>query len=105
VPERRYRPSEITRLRFEGIIADLSDNGAINVLVLHSARSACCNQHAVAVAIVERAVGLETVFEIGADFSLSKPVSSERAKSSFRAGGHKLKSERRRNGRVPVECR
>jgi hypothetical protein len=35
VPERRYRPSEITGLRFEGIIADLSDNGAINVLVLH----------------------------------------------------------------------
>lgn len=80
---------KITGLRLEGIIADLSDNGAINVLVLHSARSARCNQQAIAVAIVERAVGLEAVFEIGADFSLSKPVSSEWAKSSFRAGGHK----------------
>lgn len=50
----------------------------------NSARSARCNQQAVAVAIVERAVGLEAVFEIGADFSLSKPLSSERAKSTFR---------------------
>jgi len=71
--------------------------------VLRSARSAPCNKHAVAVAIVEPLVGLKAVFEIGAHFVLYKPVSSERAKSSFRAARALMKSERRRNARVAVQ--
>jgi c-di-GMP-binding flagellar brake protein YcgR len=46
---------------------------------------------------------LKAVFELGAHFVLYKPVSSERAKSSFRAARALMKSERRRNARVPVE--
>ena len=92
---------KLTRQRFEGIVADLSDDGAIDVL--RSARSAPCNKQAVAVAIVEPAVGLKAVFEIGAHFVLYKPVSSERAKSSFRAARALMKSERRRNVRVTVQ--
>lgn len=92
---------KLTRQRFEGIIADLSDVGAMDVL--RSARAAPCNKQAVAVAIVEPAVGLRTVFEIGAHFVLYKPVSSERAKSSFRAARALMKSERRRNARVAVQ--
>lgn len=92
---------KLTRQRFEGIIADLADDGAIDVL--RSARSAPCNKQAVAVAIVEPAIGLKTVFEIGAHFVLYKPVSSERAKSSFRAARALMKSERRRNVRVAVQ--
>ena len=91
----------LTRQRFEAIIADLSDEGASNVL--RSARSAPCNRQAVAVAVVEAAVGLKAVFEIGAHFVLYKPVSSERAKSSFRAARALMKSERRRNVRVAVQ--
>jgi c-di-GMP-binding flagellar brake protein YcgR len=91
----------LTRQRFEAIIADLTDDGAIEVL--RSARSAPCNRQAVAVAIVEPIVGLKAVFEIGAHFVLYKPVPIERAKTSFRAARALMKSERRRNIRVAVQ--
>jgi len=92
---------KLTRQRFEAIVADLSDDGATEVL--RSARNAPCNKQAVAVAIVEPIVGLKAVFEIGAHFVLYKPVSIERAKSSFRAARALMKSERRRNARVSVQ--
>jgi c-di-GMP-binding flagellar brake protein YcgR len=92
---------KLTRQRFEAIIADLSDDGASEVL--RSARTAPCNRQAVAVAVVEPIIGLKAVFEIGAHFVLYKPVSSERAKSSFRAARALMKSERRRNARVAVQ--
>ncbi len=92
---------KLTRSRFEAIIVDIIDDGATDVL--KSARSAPCNRQAVAVAIVEPLIGLKAVFEIGAHFVLYKPVSSERAKSSFRAARALMKSERRRNARVAVQ--
>jgi len=91
----------LTRKRFEGIIVDCEAEGASQVL--RSARGAPCNKQAVAVAIVEPTVGLKEVFDLGAHFVLYKPVSSERAKSSFRAARALMKSERRRNTRVAVE--
>jgi c-di-GMP-binding flagellar brake protein YcgR len=92
---------KLTRQRFEAIIADCTDDGAFEVL--RSARTAPCNKQAVAVAIVEPIVGLKAVFDIGAHFVLYKPVSTERAKSSFRAARALMKSERRRNARVTVQ--
>ncbi len=92
---------KLTRERFEAIIVDCAENNANDVL--RSARSAPCNKQAVAVAIVEPIVGLKAVFEVGAHFVLYKPVSSERAKSSFRAARALMKSERRRNVRVAVQ--
>jgi CheY-like chemotaxis protein len=92
---------KLTRQRFEAIIVDCADEGANQVL--RSARSAPCNKQAVAVAIVEPIVGLKAVFGVGAHFVLYKPVSSERAKSSFRAARALMKSERRRNARVTVQ--
>jgi c-di-GMP-binding flagellar brake protein YcgR len=92
---------KLTRQRFEAIIVDITDDGATEVL--RSARSAPCNKRAVAVAIVDPLIGLKAVFEIGAHFVLYKPVSSERAKSSFRAARALMKSERRRNARVAVQ--
>jgi len=92
---------KLTRQRFEAIIVDVIDDGASDVL--RSARSAPCNKQAVAVAIVEPVIGLKAVFQIGAHFVLYKPVSSERAKSSFRAARALMKSERRRNARVAVQ--
>jgi hypothetical protein len=56
----------------------------------------------VAVAILDHEVGLRSAFEVGAHFILYKPVSVERAKSSFRAARALMKKERRRNSRVPV---
>ena len=92
---------KLTRQRFEAIIVDCADDGAN--AVLSSTRSAPCNKRAVAVAIVEPIVGLKAVFDVGAHFVLYKPVSSERAKSSFRAARALMKSERRRNVRVAVQ--
>jgi c-di-GMP-binding flagellar brake protein YcgR len=92
---------KLTRQRFEAIIVDCAGEGSSEVL--RSARSAPCNKQAVAVAIVEPAVGLRAVFDIGAHFVLYKPVSSERAKSSFRAARALMKRERRRNARVTVQ--
>jgi c-di-GMP-binding flagellar brake protein YcgR len=92
---------KLTRERYEAIIVDITDEGASDVL--RSARSAPCNKQAVAVAIVEPIIGLKSVFSIGAHFVLYKPVSSERAKSSFRAARALMKSERRRNARVAVQ--
>jgi c-di-GMP-binding flagellar brake protein YcgR len=91
----------LTRQRYEAIIADCSDDGAFDVL--KSARNAPCNKQAVAVAIVEQVVGLKAVFNIGAHFVLYKPVTSEKAKASFRAARALMKSERRRNARVAVQ--
>jgi len=91
---------KLTRKRFEAIIVDCAGDGSSDVL--RSARNAPCNKQAVAVAIVEAAVGLKSVFSIGAHFVLYKPVSSERAKASFRAARALMKSERRRNSRVAV---
>jgi CheY-like chemotaxis protein len=100
-----YTSSEIalrylTRERFEAIIVDCAGPGA--AAVLRSARSAPCNKRAVAVAILDPGTGLRSAFEIGAHFILYKPVSVERAKSSFRAARALMKKERRRNSRVAV---
>lgn len=92
---------KLTRERFEAIIVDCADAGY--EAVLRSARSAVWNKRSVAVAIVEPATGLRSVFDTGAHFVLYKPVSTERAKSSFRAARALMKRERRRNLRLPVQ--
>jgi c-di-GMP-binding flagellar brake protein YcgR len=57
----------------------------------------------VAVAIVDGTTKLRSAFELGAHFVLYKPISSERAKASFRAVRALMKRERRRNIRVAIE--
>jgi CheY-like chemotaxis protein len=90
----------LTRDRFEAIIVDCAGPGAADVL--RGARTAPCNKRAIAVAILDPASGLRSAFEMGAHFILYKPVSAERAKSSFRAARALMKRERRRNLRVSV---
>lgn len=93
---------KLTRQRFEAVIVDCTDEQLASQ-VLKSARSAPCNKHAVAVAIVDGTTKLRSAFELGAHFVLYKPISSERAKTSFRAVRAMMKRERRRNIRVPIE--
>jgi c-di-GMP-binding flagellar brake protein YcgR len=90
----------LTRDRFEAIIVDCAGDGAANVL--RGARTAPCNKRAVAVAILDAAVGLRSAFDNGAHFTLYKPVSAEKARSSFRAARALMKKERRRNTRIPM---
>lgn len=93
---------KLTRQRFEAVIIDCTDLKTATS-VLKSARSAPVNKRAIAVAIMDGHNGLRSAFDMGAHFVLYKPVSSERAKSSFRAARALMKRERRRNARVPVE--
>src|SRR5271170_6343470 len=81
----------LTRDRFEAIIVDCADLGAADVL--RSARAAPCNKRAVAVAILDPEIGLRSAFDLGAHFTLYKPISAERAKSSFRAARALMKKE------------
>ncbi len=90
----------LTRDRFEAIIVDCSD--ARSAEVLRGARSAPCNKRAIAVAILDQKILVQAAFEQGAHFTLYKPVTAERAKSSFRAARALMKIERRKNSRIPV---
>jgi CheY-like chemotaxis protein len=92
----------LTRQRFEAVIVDCSDESMAS-RVLRSARTAPCNKHAIAVAIIDGQKAVHSAFELGAHFVLYKPISAERAKSSFRAARALMKCERRRNTRVAVE--
>jgi hypothetical protein len=56
----------------------------------------------VAVAIIDGQTALRRAFEMGAHFVVFKPISCERAKSSFRAAKSLVKQERRRSVRVSV---
>lgn len=91
---------KLTRERFEAIIVDCAGAGAAEVL--RNARSSPGNKRAVAVAILDPDSGLRSAFDAGANFVLYKPVSVEKAKSSFRAARALMKKERRRNSRIEV---
>ena len=93
---------KLTRQRFEAVIVDCTEGEAAGQ-ILRSARAAPCNKRAIAVALVDGATALGSAFELGAHFVLYKPISTERAKASFRAARALMKRERRRNNRVPVE--
>ena len=90
----------LTRGRYEAIIVDCAGPGAGDVLGV--VRTSPGNLRAVAVAILDPDTGLRSAFELGANFILYKPVTAERAKSSFRAARALMKKERRRNTRVPI---
>lgn len=93
---------KITRQRFEAIIVDCADAETASQ-ILRSIKNAPCNRRAVAVAIIDSQTALRGAFDQGAHFVLYKPISMERAKTSFRAARALMKSERRRNQRVPVQ--
>jgi hypothetical protein len=60
------------------------------------------NKKSVGVAIIDQETALRRAFEMGAHFVIYKPISCERAKSSFRAAKALMKRERRRSLRVQV---
>ncbi len=93
---------KLTRQRYEAIIVDCA-NALAASQVLRSARTAPCNKRAVAVAIIDSQESTHGAFDLGAHFTLYKPLTNERAKTSFRAARALMKRERRRNTRIPVE--
>jgi hypothetical protein len=93
---------KLTRQRYEAVIVDCANEIAASQ-VLRGARSAPCNKRAVAVAILDGQKAVHGAFDLGAHFVLHKPLSSERAKTSFRAARALMKRERRRNARIPAQ--
>jgi len=98
---------QITRQRFEGIIVDVTNMEEASD-VLRGAKAAPVNKRALAIVLVDSAVGIKGGFEMGAHFVLHKPFAVERAKASFRAVRALMKRERRMQMRVavqvPVSC-
>jgi CheY-like chemotaxis protein len=85
---------------FEAVIIDCQDERSFGLL--KSVRSVQQNSKSVAIAIIDVSTNLQTAFKLGANFVVYKPISSEKAKSSFRAARALMKRERRRSVRLPV---
>jgi c-di-GMP-binding flagellar brake protein YcgR len=93
---------KLTRQRFEAVIVDC-ENSQIAERILKGVRAAPCNKRAVAVALIDSQSGIGNAFDMGAHFVLYKPISPERAKTSFRAVRALMKREQRRGARITVE--
>src|SRR5277367_191235 len=92
----------LTRYRFEAVVVDCLDED-MAAKVLSSVRSAPCNKRAIAVAMIDGQKAVRSAFALGAHFVLYKPISAERARTSFRAARALMKCERRRSTRVTVQ--
>jgi CheY-like chemotaxis protein len=93
---------KLTRHRFEAVIVDCNDED-MAARVLASVRSAPCNKRSIAVAMIDSQKAVRSAFALGAHFVLYKPISAERARTSFRAAHALMKCERRRNIRVAMQ--
>jgi CheY-like chemotaxis protein len=93
---------KLTRRRFEAVVVDCNDED-MAAQVLKSVRSAPCNKRSIAVAMIDGQRAVRSAFALGAHFVLYKPISAERARTSFRAARALMKCERRRNTRVTVQ--
>jgi CheY-like chemotaxis protein len=93
---------KLTRRRFEAVVVDCDDE-QMAAQALKSVRSAPCNKRSIAVAMIDSQTAVRSAFALGAHFVLYKPISAERARTSFRAARALMKCERRRNTRVPIQ--
>jgi CheY-like chemotaxis protein len=85
---------------FEAVIIDCKDERSFGLL--RSVRSGQQNRKSVAISIIDVRTNLQTAFKLGANFVVYKPISTEKAKSSFRAARALMKRERRRSVRLEV---
>jgi c-di-GMP-binding flagellar brake protein YcgR len=93
---------KLTRRRFEAVVVDCNDED-MAAQVLASVRAAPCNKRCIAVAMIDGQKAVRSAFALGAHFALYKPISAERARTSFRAARALMKCERRRNARVAMQ--
>ena len=91
---------KLTQRSFEAVIIDCKDDRSFGLL--RSLRSGQQNNKSMAIAIIEARTNLQAAFKLGANFVVFKPISTEKAKSSFRAARALMKRERRRSVRLHV---
>jgi CheY-like chemotaxis protein len=92
---------ELAQRSFGAVIIDCKDDQTFGLL--KNVRSGKQNNKSMAIAIVEARTNLQAAFKLGANFVIFKPISTEKAKSSFRAARALMKRERRRSVRLPVK--
>src|SRR6267142_61050 len=92
---------QLAKTRFDSLVID-GENESEATELLRKARSSSLNQPTLAVAIVGKENNVRYMFALGVNFVLYKPVSEERAWSSFRAARSLMQRERRRSTRVSI---
>ncbi len=95
---------KVAKSRFDSIVVDC-ENEAEATAILRKARSNPLNQATMVVAIAGKENNVREMFALGVNFVLYKPVSEERAWSSFRAARSLMQRERRRSGRVAAHAK
>lgn len=91
---------KLSHERFEAVIIDCKDRRDFSLL--EGIRAGDRNRRSMTVAIIDARSDLHATFESGANFVVYKPISSEKAKSSFRAARALMQRERRRSVRLRV---
>ncbi len=91
---------KLAQRSFEAVIIECKDERSFGLL--KSVRSGQQNSKSMAIAIIEARTNLQAAFKLGANFVVFKPISTEKAKSSFRAARALMKRERRRSVRLQV---
>ena len=91
---------KLAQRSFEAVIIDCKDDRSFGML--RSLRSGQQNSKSMAIAIIEARTNMQAAFKLGANFVVFKPISTEKAKSSFRAARALMKRERRRSLRLHV---
>jgi CheY-like chemotaxis protein len=86
---------------FEAVIIDCSDEPSFGLL--NKIRLGQHNRKSMSIAIIDEQTKLQSAFKLGANFVVYKPISTEKAKSSFRAARALMKRERRRSERLQVD--
>ena len=95
--------ARLAQSRFDTVIVDCEDEDSA-ISTLQKVRASSAKGPVLTVAVVEKDSSMRRLFEEGVKFVLYKPVSEDRASSSFRAARSLIKSERRRNHRVSVQA-
>lgn len=99
-PDPSQARKKLAQQRFEAVIIDCNDRQDFSLL--HGIRSGDRNRRSMTVALIDARSDLHATFESGANFVVYKPISSEKAKSSFRAARALMQRERRRSVRLHV---
>lgn len=93
----------LSQSRFDTVVVDCEDESSA-IGVLQKIRAGADKASLLAVALVKNENDVRRLFAEGVNFVLYKPVSEDRASSSFRAARSLIKRERRRNNRVSVQA-
>lgn len=96
--------ARLAHTRFDSVVIDC-ENEPVATEILRKARLSPANASTLAVAIAGKENNVRQMFALGINFVLYKPVSEERAASSFRAAHSLMSRERRRSGRVAAHAK